>query len=200
MKIKLVLCSAAMLANFVGVAQAASFQNTFGLVAPVSVQDFNSPVVADYSPAGSVFSGMTFSSNVNVTNAYNGSFGSTGQAIVNFYPCCSTPSFVSFSSVINNIGFLFVTNPGTSTFSAYMGNTLVESFSAPSNLSSLNRYYGFTGIAFNKIRFDSGGVNNAMLLDNMQFGPSAVPEPETYAMLLAGLGLLGFARRRKQHC
>ncbi|WP_317205306.1 FxDxF family PEP-CTERM protein [Janthinobacterium sp.] len=26
---------------------------------------------------------------------------------------------------------------------------------------------------------------------------SAVPEPETYAMLLAGLGLLGFAARRK---
>ena len=30
-------------------------------------------------------------------------------------------------------------------------------------------------------------------------GPPAVPEPETYAMLLAGLGLMGFAaRRRKQ--
>lgn len=27
---------------------------------------------------------------------------------------------------------------------------------------------------------------------------SAVPEPETYAMLLAGLGLLGFAARRRQ--
>jgi hypothetical protein len=25
-----------------------------------------------------------------------------------------------------------------------------------------------------------------------------VPEPETYAMMLAGLGLLGLARRRKQ--
>jgi hypothetical protein len=29
--------------------------------------------------------------------------------------------------------------------------------------------------------------------------PTSVPEPETYAMLLAGLGLMGFvARRRKQ--
>jgi hypothetical protein len=27
---------------------------------------------------------------------------------------------------------------------------------------------------------------------------AAVPEPETYAMLLAGLGLLGFAARRKK--
>ncbi|TXT22552.1 MAG: hypothetical protein FD134_2457, partial [Gallionellaceae bacterium] len=28
--------------------------------------------------------------------------------------------------------------------------------------------------------------------------PPAVPEPETYAMLLAGLGLLGFVGRRKK--
>jgi hypothetical protein len=28
---------------------------------------------------------------------------------------------------------------------------------------------------------------------------AAVPEPETYAMMLAGLALVGLARRRKQH-
>ena len=27
---------------------------------------------------------------------------------------------------------------------------------------------------------------------------AAVPEPETYAMLLAGLGLIGFSARRRQ--
>ena len=36
-------------------------------------------------------------------------------------------------------------------------------------------------------------------IDNVNFSITAVPEPETYAMLMAGLGLLGFtARRRKQ--
>jgi type VI secretion system secreted protein VgrG len=41
------------------------------------------------------------------------------------------------------------------------------------------------------IGFGSGGFDQA--------GLAAVPEPETYAMMLAGLGLLGFAaRRRKQ--
>lgn len=40
-----------------------------------------------------------------------------------------------------------------------------------------------------------GGDNVGLLLDNVSV--SAVPEPETYAMLLAGLGILGFMLRRK---
>ena len=48
---------------------------------------------------------------------------------------------------------------------------------------------------FNEVRFSSS--SNAFETDNHAF--IAVPEPETYAMLLAGLGLMGFvARRRKQ--
>jgi hypothetical protein len=39
-------------------------------------------------------------------------------------------------------------------------------------------------------------INKDVQVDNIQV--SAVPEPETYAMLLAGLGLLGCIRRRKQ--
>ncbi len=45
---------------------------------------------------------------------------------------------------------------------------------------------------------NNNGLDNVVLLD---LGPAvgAVPEPETYAMLLAGLGLLGFVARRKKH-
>lgn len=51
--------------------------------------------------------------------------------------------------------------------------------------------YGGAGSAF-KRNFD-GDIDNVSLT-------TPVPEPESYALLLAGLGLLGFiARRRKQH-
>jgi hypothetical protein len=46
---------------------------------------------------------------------------------------------------------------------------------------------------------NNNGLDNVVLLD---LGPAvgAIPEPDTYAMLLGGLGLLGFvARRRKQN-
>lgn len=44
--------------------------------------------------------------------------------------------------------------------------------------------------ASNPLDTVSGSVN---------FTVAAIPEPETYAMMLAGLGLMGFmARRRKQ--
>jgi len=36
-------------------------------------------------------------------------------------------------------------------------------------------------------------------IDDLTFETAAIPEPETYAMLLAGLGLLGFAARHRKH-
>jgi len=35
-------------------------------------------------------------------------------------------------------------------------------------------------------------------MDNLKVSVSPVPEPETYTMLLAGLGAIGFAARRKK--
>jgi len=52
---------------------------------------------------------------------------------------------------------------------------------------------GATGFSFH----NHGGDNVGALLDNVSI--AAVPEPETYAMLLAGLGALGIAARRRRN-
>lgn len=41
------------------------------------------------------------------------------------------------------------------------------------------------------------GVPGARALYSGDFSVTAVPEPETYAMMLAGLGIMGFVARRK---
>lgn len=53
------------------------------------------------------------------------------------------------------------------------------------------------------VYFSDGSFGTAELLEqnwnvSQDLVITAVPEPETYAMLLAGLGLLGFAARRRQ--
>lgn len=42
------------------------------------------------------------------------------------------------------------------------------------------------------------GLGNAALAPRLEINYTPIPEPETYAMLLAGLGLIGAMARRKQ--
>lgn len=59
--------------------------------------------------------------------------------------------------------------------------------------------FTFTTIANHSYELIIGGVKDksgASYAGN--FSVSAVPEPETYAMLLAGLGLIGFSARRRK--
>ncbi|MES2127853.1 MAG: PEP-CTERM sorting domain-containing protein [Pseudomonadota bacterium] len=59
-------------------------------------------------------------------------------------------------------------------------------------------YFGVkstSGTTFTSISLDSSQI--AFETDNHAFIMAAVPEPETYGMLLAGLALLGLARLRK---
>lgn len=65
--------------------------------------------------------------------------------------------------------------------------------------------FTLTGASIMSVTFDqtpsiSAAFYAANLDDFVLTGPgvSAIPEPETYAMLLAGLGLLGFAARRRK--
>ena len=117
------------------------------------------------------------------------------------------PGIVSLGAGVSYYGFLWGSpDPsGWNTVSFYDGNTLLQSFDGNAVLNPANgnqsfaRYFNvFAGAGENITKVTFSANTNAFETDNHAFIAS-VPEPETYAMMLAGLGLLGFlARRRKQ--
>lgn len=183
-------------------AQATVIQNATGLSGTFTTETFNTNA-GDSTPAGSQFTGLTFGPENFVSDLFDGAFPNmTGSVIANFtiLGCevlgnCITPTFINFSSIMSDVAFAFVSEPGTSTFSAYLGASPVESFSANTDYSS--DFYGFTGIAFDSIRIESGvSGSTTYILDNLQSRTAnSVPEPASLALL--GLGFFGLVASRR---
>ncbi|QOJ23496.1 MAG: PEP-CTERM sorting domain-containing protein [Gammaproteobacteria bacterium] len=119
--------------------------------------------------------------------------------------CTDTFSFYSDSDLLFqgtfNLGGggtdIVFANPNGATFSAinfgfYNGGLL--NVSIPVNFTAGNHVltFDYSG-SFQGLGDEGWGLNNITVE-----GVAAVPEPETYAMLLAGLGLLGFTASRRK--
>lgn len=194
------IAASALLATMT--AQAATVQNTSGLASPAYTVTFDEAVFAGGTLITTEFSswGVTLSPALRYNSQGPSAFpGITGNYLGNNGGTFINPFSILFGGDITAAAFGVATNPATSLFEALDNGVVVESFSAATHYDgSTDYYFGFQGITFDEIRVTTGG-DHQMLIDNVQLGVAAIPEPETYAMLLAGLGLLGFAaRRRKQ--
>jgi hypothetical protein len=80
---------------------------------------------------------------------------------------------------------------------AFNSNPRSTYTSADSGFSHFTTTYKATSELTTLSFFSTGGAGNSgAVLDNVSV-MAAVPEPETFAMLLTGLGLIGFVKRRK---
>jgi hypothetical protein len=84
-----------------------------------------------------------------------------------------------------------------------LGGSVLQSGSLAT--STAGHWMGFSGGGFDEVRIRddysftsslTGGLN-AFAIDSIKV-TSPVPEPETYALLLAGLGVMGFIARRRR--
>jgi hypothetical protein len=78
-------------------------------------------------------------------------------------------------------------------------NTVAQFFQGLSNLDLTPANFSFSNLAAGSYSLLVNGVSGrgGSYTVNLTTTATAVPEPEAYAMMLAGLGLVGFAARRK---
>ncbi|WP_310476100.1 PEPxxWA-CTERM sorting domain-containing protein [Sandarakinorhabdus sp.] len=120
-----------------------------------------------------------------------------GDTIGNFPVSFFTPFSINFTVPQTSAAFAMVSNGADYLFEALSGANVVEGFTAPVGTSA-NNFYGFTGVSFDSIRI-TNLTSDLWLIDNVQIGSTtAVPEPASWAMLIAGFGLVGAAMRRRR--
>ena len=116
----------------------------------------------------------------------------------------SGPTTLTFTQGLSYFGFLWGSPDAYNQVTFWNGNTVLGSYSGsavmapPNGNQSFASYFNVSatgGDVITKVTFASSGM--AFETDNHAF-VTAVPEAQTYAMMLAGLGLMGaIVRRRK---
>lgn len=187
--------------------QAAFINNGSGLAGSHQTIDFESTTLAHNEMVSTQFQTL----GVSFTNAFGNPDpreiypNLSGNRIGNFEGGIGHHGalIMDFAAVLDSAAFALVSaDGGTTTFQAFLNGVLVESQSLPTNTTSNFNFFGFTGIQFDRITLSVTSFDGALMIDNLQTTASAttaVPEPSSAAVVLAALGALALARRRRTH-
>ncbi len=205
MRFKVLWIAGLMLAATAGQVQAAFLNSATGLASPTTTITFSEFGVAigavvtnQYSALGATFGSLSASEGLYQTNN-----GNPGTGLQNYFPDTYNPFSIKFATARTAVAFQMITNNSTDIFEALLNNVVVET---ANQVTGTWKYYGFTGIVFDEIRVNIGGVavgsgGKHMRLDNLQLGTAAAPVPEPTSIAMWGIGAIGMmftVRKRRQ--
>ncbi len=210
MKLKSIFFAAAVVCGVTGVgeANAATFavQTTPGQVAAVTGLTGGSTVSFDDLAVGQHGSisggGVTITSGggrLYVSDDYAGAYNTFGQSLTNNGYMIGDFTF-DFATPVNGFGFFFGASDDPWTLRAYdAANNLLDTLIiSPVNGSNAGDFFGILANGVTRATLTGPGSDH-IFLDNFTTGGagpiSAVPEPATWAMMIAGFGLAGAAIR-----
>jgi hypothetical protein len=182
-------------------ATAPAFAGTSFLIDFENTWAYGTTVDNTYAAAGVSFTNVLGLSNDADFSYYTNAPSPLGTAFVQLDGVVNTTAFMNVAAGVDNAVSFYYSSPVavTGAIKAYSGlngtGTLLGTLDLATNSDSYSAWtqvnFAFNGTAQS---FDLSGSNGSVAFDNI----AAVPEASTYAMLLAGLGLMGLAARRKR--
>lgn len=133
--------------------------------------------------------GVTFSALNMETDNYDGFPGIDG---VNLYALADPKLRIEFDRPMSAFAMAWVTHPGTTTFTTYLGDSVVEQAVVPTALGDPSISYSvFENMSFDAIEATIDASHSDFRMDNLQ-----IPEPGTLLPLMLGLAAMIGSRRR----
>jgi hypothetical protein len=142
-----------------------------------------------------------FSGNLNGNNpslsAINTDLASWGVNLTSAVASSSMLSNLSSNNASHTIDFTQQLY-GTTIIGIHYGNVTGANGVTSNNVTAFYRFDAGNTTGIDSFTTSFASLSNATLYSTGLAPVAAVPEPGTYAMLLAGLGLMGFVARRRQ--
>ena len=199
---KVLLCCLILFFWFTSNLTATPITNDFGLTSPMNTISFSEFSIVDDVLVTTQYQilGVTFSSNLRQINTLSFSSPNIAPgALKNYFPVVN-PFSILFDTDQTEAAFAMITYSGISSFTAFLDDIPVQSFSTATNTNNVNNFYGFSEIIFDEIVINIQNGSGFMILDNLQFSNNSAAIPEPTTIVLFGFGLLslaGVSRRRK---
>ncbi|KGJ97646.1 PEP-CTERM sorting domain-containing protein [Colwellia psychrerythraea] len=139
--------------------------------------------------------GVSFSPNLGYETTRPDFTGFSGNNLQNFNN--NLPFDIMFAENVNAFGAFWETNINqVLSFTAFLDGVELATVSSSTNdnCCSSASFLGFNGMTFDKISVSGAGANGHLIMDNLHFSATDVPEPATVALF--GLALMGLATRK----